>query len=98
MRKIMSILEWFRPAPTMISSFAKDRALAVLARHRYQAHYYTPHSSNDDSELLSALRLLGRSGFLITDEHGNLVGTVEVATSGSESRARQQRAKFKVVE
>ena len=52
----------------------------------------------EDQELAVALRLLGRSGFIITDQGGDLVGKVSLAHSGSESRARQKRAQFRVIE
>ena len=52
----------------------------------------------EDQELAAALRLLGRSGFIITDQGGDLVGKVSLAQSGSESRARQKRAQFRVIE
>lgn len=97
MKLFAGLLDWLRPAPAMISSTAKDRALVLLASYGYQAHYYTPHSNIADSELCAALRLLGRSGFLITDQNGDLVGSVETAQPGSESRAKQQRAKFRLV-
>ncbi|PWD02052.1 MULTISPECIES: hypothetical protein [Pseudomonas] len=97
MKFFAGLLDWLRPSPAMISSTAKDQALITLARHGYQAHYYTPHSEVVDGELSAALRLLGRSGFLITNQNGDLVGAVETAHPGSESRARQLRAKFRLV-
>ncbi|MHC5209067.1 hypothetical protein [Pseudomonas chlororaphis] len=87
-----------RQAPVMLSELARDRALSVLAKNGYQAHYYTPDQDADDQELAAALRLLGRSGFIITDQRGDLVGQVALAQSGSESRARQKRAQFRVIE
>ncbi|MBM1184748.1 MULTISPECIES: hypothetical protein [Pseudomonas] len=87
-----------RPEPMMLSEFARDRALSVLAKKGYQAHYYAPDLDVEDQELAAALRLLGRSGFIITDQGGDLVGKVSLAHSGSESRARQKRAQFRVIE
>lgn len=87
-----------RPEPMMLSEFARDRALSVLAKKGYRAHYYAPDLDIEDQELAAALRLLGRSGFIITDQAGDLVGKVSLAHSGSESRARQKRAQFRVIE
>lgn len=52
----------------------------------------------EDQELAAALRLLGRSGFIITDQGGDLAGKVTLACSSSESRARQKRAQFRLIE
>lgn len=87
-----------RQEPVMLSVFAINRALSVLAKNGYQAHYYTPDQDVEDQELAAALRLLGRSGFIITDKSGDLAGQVSLAHSGSESRARQRRAQFRVIE
>ena len=94
----LSRLFFRRPAPVMLSEFARDRALSVLANNGYQAHHYTPDLDVDDQELAAALLLLGRSGFIITDQGGDLVGKVSLAQSGIESRARQKRAQFRVIE
>lgn len=87
-----------RPEPMMLSEFARDRALSVLAKKGYRAHYYAPDLNIEDQELAAALRLLGRSGFIITEQGGDLVGKVSLAHSGSESRARQKRAQFRGIE
>lgn len=85
------------PAP-MISVHARDKALAVLKRNGLQAFYYLPHSGIEDQELADALRFLGKSGFIITDQKtGDLTGRVMAASMASQERAKQRRAQFRVV-
>lgn len=97
LRMMRSLLRRRTP-PTLISVNARDKALAVLKRNGLQAFYYLPAIGIDDQELADALRFLGDSGFIITDQKtGDLTGRVLAASMTSHERAQQRRAQFRVV-
>lgn len=96
--------DWIRslfriqPAPAMVGIQARDKALAVLNKNGLQAYYYLPASGIDDRELAEALRLLGDSGYIVTNRTtGDLTGCVVPASMSSQERAEKRRAQFRII-
>jgi hypothetical protein len=84
--------------PTMLSETSREKALDTLSKHCIDAHFYLPAAGCMDVELEAALRLLGSSGYLMTDATGSLVGHVGKARLTSDERARETRKRFFLVE
>ena len=67
------------PADAEIYLKRRNDALAALAAHGLQAHYYLPAAKIVDSTLADACRFLGNSGYIITDHQGHFVGKIAAA-------------------
>lgn len=91
------IKSWAESPAAMISETAKEKALDVLGKHGFRAHYYLPQVGIEDRELADACHLLAGKGFLITDSSGALVGKVATARLTPAELAKERRASFRLV-
>ena len=83
---------------SLASEKAQNHALDVIEKHGLEAHYYLPSiGSRKDEELSHALDLLSSSGFIITDQNGQLIGKAAKTRLSSQEKAENRRSTFKVV-
>ena len=71
----------------------RNDALAALAAHGLQAHYYLPAAKIVDSTLAEACRFLGNSGYIITDQQGNFIGKIATARTPHGAKAAMPAAR-----
>jgi hypothetical protein len=85
--------------PKCISESAKEKALKIIGKQGYEAHFWFPSMTcKDDRELWDALEFLKAAGYIITDASGCLVGKVARVNLTSDEKARIRRAHFKLAE
>lgn len=88
--------------PRRIENFgplSRRNALELLTKHGLRAHYYLPAAGQTDEELAAALRMFGDSGYIVTREStGELVGAVATVATNSDERAKQRRAKLRLID
>lgn len=78
--------------------FAREKALDVIEKHGYRAHFYLPTvGAQDDRELWEALETMRLAGFIVTNESGHLVGKVATARPTRQEIAEERRASFRLV-
>jgi hypothetical protein len=98
-RALKKALRWPSNEHPFMSEAARENALDVLEKHGYRAHFYLPTvGAQDDRELWEALETMRLSGFIVTDQNGNLVGKVATARPTSQEIASERRAAFRLVE
>ncbi|ODM57005.1 hypothetical protein [Vibrio harveyi] len=81
-----------------LSENAKKSALDVLEQHGFEAHFYMAGIGHrEDKDLSNALDLLSSSGYIITNQDGELVGKVAKARVSTDERAKERRATFRII-
>lgn len=75
----------------------RQKALDVIQKNGYDAHYYFPSVGVNDRELRDALDYLHRHGYIFTT-HDRLLGKVAKAILTPDEQAAYRRAEFRVVD
>jgi hypothetical protein len=97
-KALKKALRWPSEEHPLMSEDAREKALDVIEKHGYRAHFYLPTvGAQDDRELWEALETMRLAGFIITNQNGHLVGKVATARPTSQEIAEERRASFSLI-
>lgn len=98
LKALKNMLGWESKGDSLMGQIAQEKALDVIEKHGYRAHYYLPTiGAQDDREFWDALETMRLAGFIVTDENGCLVGKVATARPTKQECVEGRRASFHLV-